>query len=386
MIAIAQSLADSVHQFLIKLFKRFQSPSPVVVLNPAAPSPAEIPQTQKEKPRKIRTYDKEKTKTFSDLLDNLEYTFESIKLPTMKESWLNQDSVIGLKKMGVHIPNPWVSYPINEESTVDIKKPLPAIMCISSASAETVNTGDKIWPKIMFAIKLKKLPWYVTKASGIPYQFGMAYDWNGKLFWVNLHLVINKESGAISFCDELKIKEHRIGKSKSYHNKAWNKPSYLIQGERTIERNKLYSKQFFIAMHEWWSARDNRWNVVVKKSGERITFGVDNSQTPFYFKDRDKSIKTVNGQTKKIVHYVKEHERRVNGKIIVIKEHIRGLQEFDWSGYNCQVISPKFQSKTSASFTIGGDEDLQSSNVIYLSKLGKILAESEEIKTIKKIA
>jgi len=139
-------------------------------------------------------------------------------------------------------------------------------------------------------------------------------------------------------------------------------------------------------MHEWWSARDNRWNVVVKKSGERITFGVDNSQTPFYFKDRDKSIKTVNGQTKKIVHYVKEHERRVNKKIIVIKEHIRGLQEFDWSGYNCQVISPKFQSKTSASFTLGGDEDLQSSNVIYLSKLGKILAESEEIKTIKKIA
>ena len=71
MIAIAQSLADSVHQFLFKLFKRFQSPSPMVVLNPVAPNPAEIPKTQKETQRKIRTYDKEKTKTFSDLLDNL---------------------------------------------------------------------------------------------------------------------------------------------------------------------------------------------------------------------------------------------------------------------------------------------------------------------------
>ena len=117
---------------------------------------------------------------------------------------------------------------------------------------------------------------------------------------------------------------------------------------------------------------------MVKKNGERITFGVDNNHTPYYFKDRDKSIKTASGQTKKIVHYVKEHERKVNDKTTVVKEHIRGLQEFNWAGYHCQVVSPKLQSQTAAFFTLPGDDELQSNNVVYLSKLGKILADFEE--------
>lgn len=368
MIAIAQSLAEAVRQFLNKMFKRFQSSSPAVI-------PKVV---QKDKPHKLRKYDKEKAQTFAELLENLEYTFNSVKLPTMRESWLDRDSVIGLKKLGVHIPNPWISNAINENSTVDITKSLPAIMCISSASADTVNTKDKFWPKIIFAIKLKKLPWHVAQMSGTPYQFGMAFDLNDKLFWMNLHMVINKVSGEINFCDEIRIKEHEISRSKTYFTKAWDKPSYLSDNERSIEENKLTAKHLFIAMHEWWIDRDKRWNVVVKKNGERITFGVDNNHTPYYFKDRDKSIKTASGQTKKIVHYVKEHERKVNDKTTIVKEHIRGLQEFNWAGYHCQVVSPKLQSQTAAFFTLPGDDELQSNNVIYLSKLGKILADFEE--------
>jgi hypothetical protein len=127
--------------------------------------------------------------------------------------------------------------------------------------------------------------------------------------------------------------------------------------------------------------RDSRWNVVVKKNGERVTFGVDNSQTSYYFKDRDKSVKTATGQTKKIVHYVKKHERKVNDKTTVVKEHIRGLQEFDWAGYHCQVISPKFQAQTAATFTAPGEDgsSMEPSNVVYLSKVGKMLADAEEI-------
>jgi hypothetical protein len=66
----------------------------------------------------------------------------------------------------------------------------------------------------------------------------------------------------------------------------------------------------------------------------------------------------------------------------VIKEHIRGLREFNWKGYQIQVVSPKYQQKTSASFTEPGmeiEED-EKSNVIYLSKLGKMLADFEERK------
>lgn len=146
MIAIAQSLADSVRRFLRKMFKRLQSSSPTVT--PEA--------VQEKKPRKVRKYDKEKAKTFSDLLDNLEYTFDSVKLPTMKESWLERDSVVGLKKLGAHVPNPWVMLNLND-AKVDVTKPLPAIMCISTATVNTVNTKKYHYPKIMFAV-VKKTP------------------------------------------------------------------------------------------------------------------------------------------------------------------------------------------------------------------------------------
>jgi len=368
MIAIAQSLASSVRQFLNKLFSRFRTSSPAV-----------IPKAPEEKPRKPRTYNREKTKTFSELLDNLEYTFNSVKLPTMKESWLERDSVVGLKKLGVHVPNPWTADLSDKDARADVAKPLPAIMCISTATEATVNTKNNFYPKIMFAVKLKKLPWHVTHKSGTPYQFGIALDAEGKLFWMHMYMTVSRSTGEIQFCDELRVMAHKINREKTFYSKGWSSSAYLDDDLRTVEENKRIAKNLFVSMHEWWSERDSRWNVVVKKNGDRVTFGVDNSQTAYYFKDRDKSIKTATGQTKKIVHYVKEHERKVNDKTTVVKEHIRGLQEFNWASYHCQVVSPKFQAQTSATFTTPGEDDIESSNVVYLSKVGKMLADAEEI-------
>lgn len=371
MISIAHSLADSVRKFLFKLFNRFRAP-------------AVIPQVPKiELPRKQRTYNRDKTKTFSELLDNLEYTFNSVKLPTMKESWLERDSVVGLKKLGIHVPNPWNLHANNDDVKVDVTNPLPAIMCISTATANTVNTKKYMYPKIIFAVKLKKLPWQVARKTGAPYQFGMAFDIEEKLFWMHMYITVNRSTGEIQFCDELKVTAHKINREKTFYNKAWGTSSYLEDDLKTVEERKQMTKNFFVSMHDWWSERDARWNVVVKKNGDRVTFGVDNSQTPYYFKDRDKSIKTATGQTKKIVHYVKEHDRKVNDKTTVVKEHIRGLQEFNWASYHCHVVSPKFQAQTSATFTAPAEDDTGSNNVVYLSKVGKLLADLEEAPRLK---
>lgn len=367
MIAIAQSLAEAVRQFLNKMFKRFQSSSPTVT-----------PEVVQEKnPRKVRRHDKEKAKTFSDLLDNLEGTFDSIKLPTMTESWLERDSIVGLKKLGVHVPSPWVMLHL-DDAKVNISKPLPAVMCLSSVTKDSVDVEDKHYPKIFFAVKLRKLPWQVSKRTGIPFQFGAAYEFKGKLLWLNMYLTVAKTTGEIRFCEELRIKAHKITRTKIFYSQSWRNASFLEDNNLPIDEYQTYIKSLFVSMHEWWSERDTRWNVVVKKNGDRVTFGVDNNHTPYYFKDRDKSIKTASGQTKKIVHYVKEHERKINDKTTIVKEHIRGLQEFNWAGYHCQVVSPKLQSQTAAFFTLPGDDELQSNNVVYLSKLGKILADFEE--------
>ena len=376
MLAIVYSITNSVRQFLDNFLSRFRASSPAVV--------SEV--KQEKLPRKPRKYNQEKRQDFSALLDNLEHTFDSVKLPTMKDSWLEKDSVIGLKKLGAHVPNPWTATLKDKDTRVDVAKPLPAIMCISTATANTVNTKNYFYPKIMFAVKLKKLPWHVTYKPGTPYQFGMAFDVEGKLFWIHMYMTVSKATGEMQFCDELRVTAHKINRDKTFYTKAWSNPSYLEDDMRTIEENKRITKNLFVSMHEWWSERDTRWNVVVKKNGDRVTFGVDNSHTPYYFKDRDKSVKTATGQTKKIVHYVKEHDRKTHDKIVVVKEHIRGLQEFNWAGYNCQVLSPKFQARTSATFTAPADGDEgTTSNVIYLSKVGKLLADAEETRQPKKM-
>ena len=79
---------------------------------------------------------------------------------------------------------------------------------------------------------------------------------------------------------------------------------------------------------------------------------------------------------------MKEHERKIGIKTTVVKEHIRGLQEFEWSGYKCQVVSPKLQARTSSTFDAASvtTEDDKLENLVYLSKLGKLLASYEERK------
>jgi hypothetical protein len=384
MVALAHSLADKVRYFVNKLFTYFRTTS--------VKSIPEVVPEEKPEPRKPRKYNKEKRQDFSELLDKLEHTFNNVKLPTMNGSWIAKDSVVGLKKLGVHVPNPLLMCWDNEKKLVDVTKPLPAIMCISQSSEHTVNTQKRFYAKFIFAIKMDKLPWHVSKQTGVPYQFGMSFDMDGKLLWVNMYITVNRKTGVISFCDELKTSPHTVpakssnsrkanGKSTVFYTKSWGPAEYLEDEERSINECKVIAQNYFVAMHDWWSERDNRWNVVVKKNGERVTFGVNNDQTPYYFKDRDKTIRTPTGQAKKIVHYVKEHERKYGDKITIIKEHIRGLQEFEWAGYQCNVISPKLQAKTAAGFTapsIDVEVDEDTSNVVYLSKLGKVLADSEE--------
>jgi len=378
MIAFARLLVNKVLLFVNRFLKPVQPITDVV-------------DKTKAPPRIPRKYNKEKAQNLSELLDHLDHTFQAVKLPTMNESWLDKDSVIGLKKLGVHVPNPWLLYWDKKTTTVDITKPLPAIMCVSGASKHNDQIEGKLSPKIMFAIKQKKLPWHVAYQSGAPYQFGMAFDMEGKLFWLHMYLTVNRKTGEIKFCDELRVNTHTIpvrnaharktsGRSKTYFTKGWMPAQFLEDDERTLEESRVVVRNLFANMHEWWSTRDSRWNVVVKKNGDRVTFGVNNDQTAQFFKDRDKSIKTATGQNKKIVHYVKEHERKYTNKTTVVKEHIRGLQDFEWAGYQCKVVSPKLDSKTSATFTTGADyvEEEKTEKVVYLSKVAKLLADAEE--------
>jgi len=336
----------------------------------------------KKEPKPRRTYNKQKRQDFNELLDGLDVTFNSLKLPSMRESWLDQDSIIGLRKLGAHVPNPWVAEWSNNERDIvlDVSKPLPALMCIA---IPVKDEEDKHYPKILFAIRHKKLPWNVSYKPGVPYLFGAAFEFHGKLFWSHMYMAVNRKTGVMSMCDELRSVSNVIkanGKTSHYTMKKWTAANFLEDGNRNVEESKISVMNLMRSMHKWWIGRDQRWNVVVKKNGERITFGVNDKDTPYFFKNRDKVV-TQNGETKRIVHYVREHERTVKGNAKTIKEHIRGLHDFNWNGYQCKVVSPKLEAGTSAKFLAPADEvEKDLSDTVYLSKVGKLLADLEERK------
>ena len=123
--------------------------------------------------RPKRKYNKEKSKTLSDLLDNLEYTFGAMKIDYEEISLMSKSDIEGLKKFGVSvIPNSLDEVPVNSKINDGIG--FPSIVFLAHTEGER---GDKdvMYPDFFYAIKQKKCPWFVAKKSGTIYNCGFGY-------------------------------------------------------------------------------------------------------------------------------------------------------------------------------------------------------------------
>ena len=104
-------------------------------------------------------------------------------------------------------------------------------------------------------------------------------------------------------------------------------------------------------------------------------------ETKHFFADRDTTVTDASGKKKKIIHHVVQHERiTANGKSSMVREHIRGLNKFDWRGYEVNVIAPKFHV-TAHDFNVGAykeDELPAGKKMVFASKVGKVLADLEQ--------
>ena len=329
------------------------------------------------------------TQNLSELLDNLDTAFESYNISTtVLAGYLHRDEILGLKKLGAHVPNPWVmKYDESDPKIVNSINKLPSMMFIG-LSLSSKDDHEFVHPDFMFGIKIKKAPWYIEKKEGTLYKFGMGYrlgrqELRKQLIWNAAWLVVKKD-GSIEFCKESKQKMVHVGGKNSGGCYIQRVRGHSDLYESIIDANpnegEHVLKNFFVAMHDWWVGRKDRWSVCVKKNGDRVTFAVDRSLTKKYFADRQKVINQ-NGNSKRIFHYVKQFERVRNGKTEIVKEHLRGLNEFDWKGYHCLISAPEFQGLTSVDFTPGAEDDEhQEENEKYISasKIGLMLSRIEE--------
>jgi hypothetical protein len=343
-------------------------------------------------------------KNLADLLDNLDVTFEAMKLPTDKLSWLPKGTVIGLKRLGVYVPDkPWKRELVVHTAGIyaDPAGPMPAMMAISfSVSPDNCthpNDDDLVFPNTMFAVKHAKVPPLYTQLPGIVYEFGYSYNFSSASnFWIQCFLVIDPATGEIKVCDELRgervtipVKRNRKGEgaaTRSFMQTRWREP-YITKSQEvsTLEERRQSIAHSFVQMLAWWNERDLRWSVGIRKGKNRVVFSVDPENTKTYFADRDKSIKAADGKAKKIIHYVRAHERVRDGKTISVKEHIRGIREFDWGSHHCIVTAPKFHRTilTSHFEVPAQDEDdllmLTEAKIADLPRAAAMLADMEEM-------
>lgn len=336
-------------EFLRGLFNR-QPMVPDPEETPAAP--AETAQIIRMPKRQRKTQERPDAETFSELLDGLEESFASMQIPAMKETWLPRSDIRALHKVGVYIPTPWqMEYLRNP--VMPQGESMPAIAsCLMLTSKH--DTESRVCPRFAFAIKAPHLPAGVEQHKGTPYRFGYCVqlrerekDKNSepRMFWVWAWVVVGTDGRLtlpLQRSNERNVLRHNRRqpdgrRSSAYVGHQWRTPSIVNDPERSVEDHTAFLLSVFRQLVMWWNRRDEQWSVGVRKDGRRVTFNIAKEHTAAYFADREKVV-TVNGNAKKIIHFVREHTRS-NGQ--TVREHVRGMREFIWHGFSCHVTAPR---------------------------------------------
>lgn len=317
------------------------------VTEEAAPKPP--------RPRRKRTQEPANHQTFAELLENLDASFETMRVPEFAGSWLGRREVRAIHKMGVFVAQDF-AMELMDDPKIPVGIPLPTIASCFMIHKKH-ETGDRIAPRFAFAIKQPSLPPGVEQVRGVAYQFGECYELTAgrqvgekpRTFWIWSWVVV-KQDGSIVFPKERQKVVHHINhrrrsagattRSSTFSSQAWRSPALIEMRDcekQTQEETERFLGSMFRQLITWWVARESQWSVGVRKDGRRVTFSIRPEQTAAYFADRNHVVNE-GGKNKKIIHFVRAHQR-ANGA--VVKSHVRGLREFQWRGYRCAVTAPR---------------------------------------------
>jgi len=376
-ITVINGTKEKIRSFIMKLWHSAFPATPDFYFNRQPFEQPVIPVVEK-KPRVARQ------KTLQKMLGGIEYVFESVGLPT-EWAWAHtsKDTIIALRKLGPHISK---IPPIGDlDSRIKLKTldgKWGALMFVAYEKQE--KHKGFMNPVFCYSVLLKKAPWYVGRHNKkLPiFECGASWrDENDKLFWGNWHVVVDKTTGSVDVCSCLNYTHKRV-KNMSYTQKEWGLPPMATAGF-SVEASRQVDvlKAIFVDCFEAWQIVNTHWKVCVSKQKQRVTWTVPQDETKHFFADRDTTVTDASGKKKKIIHHVVQHERiTASGKASMVREHIRGLNKFDWRGYEVNVIAPKFHV-TAHDFDVGAyeeDELPAGKKMVFASKVGKVLADLEQ--------
>lgn len=115
--------------------------------------------------------------------------------------------------------------------------------------------------------------------------------------------------------------------------------------------------------------------IMVKRDGITGRFGVPMSSIKTFFADRDPP--TVGSRRRPIIHYRPAHTRmRSDGRRIEVGEHLAGVRQFRWRGYDINIGIPgiHFPSPEGFAAPLRYEDEVDPSDIVTLPKAGKIMA------------
>jgi hypothetical protein len=322
--------------------------------------------------RPRRTWKKVKRQWgLSDLLDSLDAEHKRWELKYHKYSWIEKRDWKALRILGPHVmpkdaeffPNPGRADLFDiPDSWLD--EPLPNVMHVGwrNIHMDSIKEKDEdeAWGTSVWAMRIKatiRQTWRLEDTPGVLYLAGAIIEGDlaqehGKELAVCSYITVDVATKKIYVPKVLQ--DHNVelpnggmycrrtwGVNKTYGRDVYNRHPEKFEDLQDAAERLMVTE--FRACMEAWSQRKNYYQVSTRKGKGRVTFCVGKGEQKFFFKDRDKTAIAADGKRKRIVHYVGEFIRS-NGQHV--KEHLRGIRQFHWRGYDIAIMVPKFHITT----------------------------------------
>lgn len=250
---------------------------------------------------------------------------------------------------------------------------------------------DDIYPRFLYFHKLKRKADVQQTKFDLYELVSFVVDHKNTKFRIPIvHYLSVDPTGTISLLKQRIAVKHKIHPKKingrksaeaSFTTMEWRVPEFIYDlcrdsKERTGEdiTPTEMVKNLFCAITSACENASAGIQVRVSRGDLCAMFHIDLKRTPYFFKDRQKTVNT-NGRTKRIFHIVRPH-LRANGT--AVRFHFRGLRKFQWNGYDVLVTMPGWHHRPLLEFSHPafeeGDPKIKNEKIIDSKGVSAILA------------
>ena len=362
-------------------------PLPLLSLSPPPPDPPPPLELEPPKPAPAPKADDDDAETFGtfvhldNVLDTLDEYFEALR--TLRHR--DPDTFALYGRIGGQVM-PWrgtlfEGNHLTPRWSQGYERPGLGMMHFASPSI-TGCDAELITPTFMYFRKLEHKA-YVQPTKDDLYEVTLYYRDRRKKPYVTGFGKFNvavKADGIVHLLRELSIVPQALRRGGVIKHRQWTTPTFLREIAGAQQQANAADAAAGLGLSRrskgkkapWTPAQAAAWlfaftanavenasdgvQVMASRGGLTARFNVAMLRTPYFFKDRDKTV-TEGGRTRRIFHIARTHKRHLaNGRETYVRSHFRGERRFNWHGYAINITMPGLHHRPPIEFDLAGTE------------------------------